>query len=239
MPTLAMSTLKTSQNTLRLSSCAAILGTVLMASSTAMADDGPSKFETADADASGDLTYAEFRTMFPAKMPEEQVQNKFADADTSDDELVTLEEWNAFREEEKDETQKHTERFNHADLDDDGFLTYDEFIPLIPGKRPLIQVRKRFLIADADNDLLVSLDEWLDFKDESAPDEVVKFRKFDLADLDGDGVLTLDEFDTTFPRKAPAKTVQRKFNREDENDDGFISRDEWSPGTGKKPSSAA
>lgn len=232
-----MSTLTTSPSPRLLGTYAAIFGTVLMASSTAMAK-GPSNFETADADSSGDLTLAEFKNLLPAKMPEAQVLAKFAAADTNGDELVTLDEWKAFREDEKDDTAKQTDRFNAADLDADGFLTYDEFIPLIPGKRPLIQVRKAFLKADTDLDLLVSLDEWLAFKDDTLPDEPMKVRKFDLADLDGDGVLTLDEFTTTFPRKTPAKTIARKFNKEDENDDGFISRDEWSPGDGKKPSSA-
>lgn len=233
-----MSILTTSPSPSRLNSCAAIFGTVLMATTTAMAK-GPSKFESADADSSGDLTLAEFTTLLPNKMPEAQVLNKFAAADTNDDELVTLDEWNAFREDEADETEKLTIRFNEADLDADGFLTYDEFTPLVPGKRPLIEVRKRFLKADADDDLLVSLDEWLASKDDSLPDEPVKFRKFDLADLDGDGVLALDEFATTFPRKTPAKTIQRKFNKEDEDDDGFISRSEWNPGGGKKPSGPA
>lgn len=233
-----MSTPTTSPNPRRLGTCAAIFGTVLMATTTAMAK-GPSKFEEADADSSGDLTLAEFRNLLPAKMPEEQVLNKFAAADADANELVTLDEWKAYREDEKDDTEKQTERFNNADLDDDGFLTYEEFVPFVPGKKPLIEVRKRFLKADADDDLLVSLEEWLAFKDDTLPDEPFKVRKFDLADLDGDGLLTIDEFATTFPRKTPPKTIQRKFNQQDEDDDGFINRDEWNPGDGKKPSDPA
>ncbi|MES2439234.1 MAG: hypothetical protein V4584_09205 [Verrucomicrobiota bacterium] len=217
---------------------ALLLGSLVLTSAAALADD-TSKFEAADADSSGSLTLAEFRTTLSRNAPEKQLLKKFGRADADGDTAVTLAEWLAYKQEleeeqEQEKIEKETARFNAADDDvADGFLTYDEFIPLIPGKRPLIEVRSRFLKADADDDLLVSLDEWLAFKSDDFIDDSKKPRKFDLADLSGDGLLTYDEFATTFPRKTPSKTILKKFNKEDENNDDLLTRGEWSPGQGK------
>lgn len=231
----AMNTLTTSPSQRPFRQCAALFGTLLLAAAPATADD-TSKFEAADADSSGTLTLEEFKSLLPPKIPRKQVVKRFNRADSDKDSLVSLDEWLAYRQdlkEEAEERKKQTARFNDADRDADGFLTYAEFIPLIPGKRPLIEVRRRFLQADVDKDSLVSLNEWLDLKMGNLADTPMKKSKFALADLDGDGLLTPEEFTTTYPRKTPAATILRKFNKEDENDDGLLSRDEWAPGDGK------
>lgn len=128
---------------------------------------------------------------------------------------------------------KQTARFQAADvIVDDDFLSYDEFITTVPGKKPLIEVRKRFLRADTDGDFQISLPEWLDMKSGDMLDPV-KRTKFDLADLDGDGELTLEEFATTFPRKTKLRVIERKFKRENTGGGETLTREEWNPG-GKK-----
>lgn len=215
-----------------------VFGLAMLSASAAFADD-TDKFTEADADVSGALSFAEFKTTVSGKTDEAKVLKKFKRADSNGDQSVTLEEWLAYKQEiedELDDLAKYTAIFNEADKDDDGFLTYDEFKPLVKGKAPLIESRKRFLKADADDDLQVSLNEWLAFKNDAVED--VKFRKFDLADADNDDQLTLLEFTTVFPQKTKAGVISKKFEKEDKDDDGFLTRDEWNPG-GKKSSDPA
>jgi Ca2+-binding EF-hand superfamily protein len=221
----------TRQTNRLLKSWAVLIGSAVMATTSAKADD-TSRFETADADSSGSLTLAEFKNALPGKQPPHVVEKKFNHADADDNNLVDLAEWLAFREEVEQEItdkEKHTARFNEADLDDDGFLSYEEFRATVKGKKPLIEVRKRYLRADTSGDLQISLDEWLDMSGDDL-EKPFKHTKFALADLNGDNQLTPEEFATTFPRKTPRKTVLKKFNNEDENDDGYLTRDEWNPG---------
>lgn len=212
-------------------SLAAIFGSVVFGATPAFATDDARKFQQADADSSGDLTLAEFRSTLSKGSDDDKVLKKFGRADQDGNSLVTLEEWIAYKQEIEDESNdraKYTAVFNSADLDDDGFLTFDEFKPLY-GKKSFLDGRKRFLKADADADTLVSLAEWLVFKDDRLPDDTRKVRKFDIVDLDGDGELTPAEFSQLFPRKKDAAKALKKFNKEDTNDDGVLTRDEWNP----------
>ncbi len=215
---------------------ATLAGALALGIAPAMADDDTAKFNAADADDSGSLSLAEFRSTLSKNARQKQVLKKFAKADANDDKLVTLEEWLAYKADEtEDETEEQTARFNALDTDDDGLLSYEEFSATRKGKEPLIETRKRFLKADTDDDGAVSLEEWLTYKNDGLPDDGKPYRKFKLADLDGNDELTLDEFATTFPKKTPKKTILRKFNKEDDNEDGVLTRDEWNPGGGKKP----
>ncbi len=214
-----------------------LLCTMIVGISAAHASNS-SKFETADADSSGALDFTEFSTTLNAHMPQKQVTKKFNRADADSDDLITLEEWLAYKsdiKEEKDEIKKNKAEFDDADTDSSGFLDYDEYIVSSPGKKPLIQVRKKFLKIDADEDSLISLDEWLAYKSDDIDDDNWKNpRKFDLADLNDDGELTIDEFASTYPRKTKLKPILKKFEKLDDNDDGVLTRNEWNPGNGKK-----
>jgi Ca2+-binding EF-hand superfamily protein len=215
-----------------------ILLCTMMAGLSAAQADNTSKFETADADSSGALDFTEFSTTLNPHVPSKQVTRKFNRADVDSDSLVTLDEWLDYKsdlKDKKDDLEKHTAQFEAADTDVDSFITYDEFIASTRGKKPLIQVRKKFLKIDSDDDSLISLDEWLAYKDDDIDDADWKNpRKFDLADLDDDGELSIDEFATTFPRKTKLKPILKKFEKLDDDDNGSLSREEWNPGTGKK-----
>ncbi len=194
------------------------------------------KFNAADVDSSGTLTLTEFRSTFSANTREDQVLKKFNRADTNQDDSVSLDEWVVYKQEIEDETQdrlEDTAKFNAADDDSDGFLSYGEFLTTNRGKKPEIEARRRFVGADADDDSFLSLPEWLAYKNGKGGGGSGKIRKFDLADLDGNDELTPDEFATTFPANTPMKTVLKKFNKEDDDDSGALTRDEWNPGKGK------
>ncbi|MES2475829.1 MAG: hypothetical protein V4640_08615 [Verrucomicrobiota bacterium] len=203
---------------------------------TAAHADNTSKFESADADGSGSLDFTEFSTTLNDHAPAKQVTKKFNRADADSDDLVSLEEWLAYKSdlEEEDEIEEHTARFEEADTDLDGFVSYDEYIASSPGKKPLIQVRKKFLKIDTDADKLITLEEWLAAEDDSPDDSGKTPRKFVLADLDDNGELTFDEFTTTYPRKTKLKPILKKFEKLDDNGDEVLTRDEWNPGNGKK-----
>lgn len=122
-------------------------------------------------------------------------------------------------------------KFAAADADADGFLTLGEFATTLAGKKPLIEIRARFLKADTDDDDRVSAAEWATYKNDNLPDDSNgRPRKFDLADLDGSGDLTPDEFAGAFPQGTKPAKVMKKFGKYDRNDDGLLTRDEWNPG---------
>ncbi|NJR41642.1 MAG: hypothetical protein HC767_02210 [Akkermansiaceae bacterium] len=83
---------------------------------------------------------------------------------------MTLEEWIAYKnDDDENEVQEDTARFNVADANDDGFLSFEEFSTTRPKKR-LIDIRKRFLKADTDVDSQISLSEWLAYKNDDSPE---------------------------------------------------------------------
>jgi Ca2+-binding EF-hand superfamily protein len=199
-------------------------------------DDNPTtdtaKFEAADADDSGGLTLAEFTTTFSGGTRASKILEKFNKADTSNDDNVTLAEWLVYKDDTIPENENDdTAKFNAADANNDGSLTLDEFATTLAGKKPLIEIRARFLKADTNDDDLVSLAEWNVYKNDSLPDDSNgRPRAFDLADLDGDDSLTPDEFAGVYPSKTKPGVVMKKFDKYDRNDSGTLTRDEWNPG---------
>lgn len=199
-------------------------------------DDSPTtdtaKFEAADTDASGGLTLEEFTTTFSGGTRASKILEKFNKADTSNDDSVSLAEWLVYKDDTIPENENDdTAKFNAADANSDGSLTLDEFATTLAGKKPLIEIRARFLRADTNDDDLVSLAEWNVYKNDSLPDDSSgRPRKFDLADLNGDDSLTPDEFAGVYPSKTKPGVVMKKFDKYDRDDSGTLTRDEWNPG---------
>jgi Ca2+-binding EF-hand superfamily protein len=193
------------------------------------------RFNTADADVSGALSSAEFATTFGSPLSKGQLKKEFRDADDDGNGSVILAEWLGYLRDEvlTDPSATPTEKFQVVDGDADGSITLEEFALLVPGKKALIEKRKRFLMADADDDDLVTLDEYLDYLDSPQPDTSgIPFRKFDLADLDGDGSLTIDEFANAYPPAVKPQVIAKKFTGKDADEDDLLTRDEWNPGGG-------
>lgn len=194
--------------------------------------DDAAKFEAADLDNDDALNLAEFTTTFSRGTRAGKILEKFAKADADKNDSVSLAEWTLYKDDSLPETENDdTAKFNASDADRDGSLTFDEFATTLPGKRPRIEIRARFLKADSDDDDLVSLVEWTAYKSDSLPDDSAgRPRKFDLADLDSDGSLTPDEFAGVYPSKTKFGVVQKKFDKYDRDDSGTLTRDEWNPG---------
>jgi Ca2+-binding EF-hand superfamily protein len=199
-------------------------------------DDSPAddaaKFEAADANNDDALTLAEFTTTFSSGTRASKILEKFNKADTDNNDSVSLAEWTVYKDDTIPENENDdTAKFNAADANADGSLTLDEFATTLAGKKPLIEIRARFLKADTDDDDLVSLAEWNVYKNDSLPDDSNgRPRAFDLADLDGDDSLTPDEFAGVYPSKTKPGVVQKKFDKYDRDDSGTLTRDEWNPG---------
>lgn len=191
------------------------------------------EFNTADADTSGGLSEVEFSTAYSAGLSRGKLKKQFRAADDDRSRDISLTEYLAFRGAMilKDPNADPALKFEVADLDIDGFLSLQEFAVLVPGKKPLIEKRKRHLMADADNDDLVTLDEFLDYVESPQPDTSgIPFLKFDLADLDSNDELTPEEFAGVYPPAVKPEVIDRKLAGRDANEDGVLTRDEWNPG---------
>lgn len=194
--------------------------------------DAAAKFTAADADTSGSLTLAEFATTFSKGSKEPQLLKKFAKADVNQDSLISLDEWTFFKDDSIPEKEKDdTIKFTRADADASGFLTLAEFTTTQDSRKSAISILARFIKADTNADDLLSLDEWIAFKNDRKPDDSVsRPDDFTLTDTDADGSVTLVEFTGTFPGKSNPKSIAKKFDKLDRNDDGLLTRDEWNPG---------
>jgi Ca2+-binding EF-hand superfamily protein len=213
-------------------SCASLL-LVLPAFGGVVGGTLAAEFNAADTDVSGGLSETEFSTAYSEGLSKGKLKKQFraADADKSRD--VSLEEYLAFRSAAilKDKNADPALKFEVADLDIDGFLSLEEFAVLVPGKKPLIEKRKRHLMADADDDDLVTLDEFLNYVESPQPDTSgIPFLKFDLADLDSNDELTVEEFAGVYPPAVKPQVIEKKLAGRDANDDGVLTRDEWNPG---------
>jgi len=194
---------------------------------------GTTAFNTADADHSGILSFQEFVSTLPIKTTYGKAQLKFKKADRDGSAGITLSEYLVYTGEQAPPTKEELS-FAAADENDNGSIDSEEFAATFSAPLAPIQIRLRFLRADADGLNGLSLEEWTLFKKGKAKgEEGVKYTKFDLADLDNDDKLTIDEFELTFAPSTKEATIAAKFAKEDADDSGFLTRDEWNPGAPK------
>jgi Ca2+-binding EF-hand superfamily protein len=216
-----------------LSLAAATLG--LSGSALAVAvSPGTTAFNTADADHSGLLSWQEFVSTLPIKTTYGKADLKFKKADRDASAGITLPEYLVYVGEEAPPTKEELS-FAAADEDDNGFIDSEEFAASFSAPLAPIQIRLRFIKTDADESNHISPEEWTLFKKGKAKgEEGVKYTKFDLADLNNDDELTIDEFALTFAPSTKEATIAAKFAKEDADDSGFLTRDEWNPGAPKE-----
>jgi hypothetical protein len=194
---------------------------------------GTTAFNVADADTSGILSFEEFVTTLPVRTTYGKASFKFKKADLDQSGGITLPEYLIYVGEEEAPTKEELS-FAAADEDENGSLDLEEFSATFTAPLAPIQIRLRFLRADADETDALSPEEWTQFKKGKARSaDGVKYTKFDLADLNEDDQLTLEEFALTYPPGTKEDVIADKFALEDENDDSFLTRDEWNPGAPK------
>ena len=196
---------------------------------------GTQAFITADVNESGDLTKEEFTTTLGEEPSVKKVNKSFKKADRSKDELITLDEYLIFVGEAKPPTKKQL-AFAAADADENGVLSLEEYVAVFQGKGPYIVAKKRFLLSDSEDEGsigVLTFEEWTAKRRKPAKGE---FLAFDLANEETEETpnsLTPAEFAKVMPKNAKEEKVEIKFNKLDDNEDGFLTKDEWNPGAPK------
>lgn len=170
--------------------------------------DATPHFESLDADQDGQLSEDEIA---------ENLWDQIGDADVNEDGLVSLDELQEMREQQKLQFKQHRDLFERFDGDDDGLLPVEE----LPDR-----LWNKFAAADLDGDGAISADELAEVKGKEG-DGAGRAGHGDLFqrfDENEDGLLTEDEVHNR---------IWDKINQADSNADRAISIDElhrlWEP----------
>lgn len=124
-------------------------------------DDDTAKFKAADANNDGSLTYDEFATTLAGKKSPVEIRARFLKADTDDNDLVSLAEWNVYKNDNlPDDSNNRPRAFDLADVDKSGDVTPDEFAGFFkPGTKPS-SIMKKFDKYDRNDSGTLTRDEW-------------------------------------------------------------------------------
>lgn len=119
------------------------------------------KFNAADNDSNGFLNYDEFATTLAGKKSAVEIRARFLKADTDDDDLVSLAEWNVYKDDSlPDDSNNRPRAFDLADVDTSGDITPDEFAGFFKPKTKPSSIQKKFDKYDRNDDSVLTRDEW-------------------------------------------------------------------------------
>jgi hypothetical protein len=126
-----------------------------------------------------------------------------------------------------------TRAFEAVDGDFDGIVTFDEYLSGHPAsKLPEVVMLHRFRSSDDDESGDLTVDEYILHFGGKTVKRPSKAQIFTLADVfsdigDGDGYLDPFEYALTLNRGTKEVTVQKKFDKLDKNDSGYLSEVEF------------
>lgn len=124
-------------------------------------NDDTAKFNAADNDSSGSLTLAEFATTLAGKKSDVEIRARFLKADTNDDDLVSLAEWNVYKNDNlPDDSNNRPRAFDLADVDTSGDITPDEFAGFFKPGTKSSSIMKKFDKYDRNDSGTLTRDEW-------------------------------------------------------------------------------
>jgi len=126
-----------------------------------------------------------------------------------------------------------TRAFEAVDGDFDGIVDFQEYLSGHPSsKLPETVMLHRFNSSDDDDSGDLTVDEYIAHFGGKTVKRPSKAQTFTLADVfsdigDGDGYLDIFEYALTLNRGTPVATVQKKFDKLDKDDSGFLSEAEF------------
>lgn len=124
-------------------------------------NDDTAKFNAADNDSSGSLTLTEFATTLAGKKSDVEIRARFLKADTNDDDLVSLAEWNVYKNDNlPDDSNNRPRAFDLADVDTSGDITPDEFAGFFKPGTKSSSIMKKFDKYDRNDSGTLTRDEW-------------------------------------------------------------------------------
>lgn len=195
---------------------------------------GELAFASADLNHSNSLHGAELRTILPNPISDGALNKLCKRIDLNNDEQISLKEYLVFSGERK-RPSKQEMAFDALDQNVTGDLHLGELIEFTPGQAPVVSHIKTLMIADVDNNELITLQEWLDFKSgKTKPDPEDNFLVFDLANtFNVDDHLELVEYSAVLKSSISDSSLRKKFAKLDKNGDQGLTRDEFNPGARK------
>lgn len=118
------------------------------------------KFRILDTDDDGQLSFGEFKASRKSKEPLAKLRKRFLNADTGKDGQVNLEEWITYKNDGLPDETGVLRKFDLADLDGNGELTFEEFSTLFSPKKPQTKIKRKFDKEDENEDGVLSRVEW-------------------------------------------------------------------------------
>jgi hypothetical protein len=136
----------------------AVLVTVSLAPVASAAGNGAldRRFAKVDINASGFIDRTEFLALQPRGKAWVDANHRFNQADVDGDELLSLTEFRASNGGKEGGKPSKAQAFALADLDDDGFLSPEEFALTMAQSKPWRKVLRDFGRKDRDDDSLLS-----------------------------------------------------------------------------------